>query len=67
MRFPPLGGPTEALASLGAGEVEEQDHNLACDCKNSSTLRAFHLGPAREALKKNQLLKWPIILKPKMC
>ena len=49
MSFPPLGGPTEALVSLGAGEVEEQDHNLACDGKNSSALRAFHLGPAREA------------------
>ena len=48
MSFPPLGGPTEALVSLGAGEVEEQDHHLACDRKNSSTLRAFLLGPARE-------------------
>ena len=49
MSFPPLGGPTEALVSLGAGEVEERDHNLASDHKNSSTLRAFNLGPAREA------------------
>ena len=37
------------MVSLGASEEEERDQHLAGDHKNSPTLRAFDLGPARGA------------------